>query len=84
MSGGVAIAQESNYHSAWLSDLYNKEGSHLRGLEKELSQSEPEPDIFLLVLSELVNYTVETSLNSDGPASFHLRNTSILYQQCLK
>ncbi|KAL7404441.1 hypothetical protein ABVT39_014826 [Epinephelus coioides] len=30
--------------------------------------SEPEPDILPLVLSELVNYTVETSLSSYGAA----------------
>ncbi|KAJ8399555.1 hypothetical protein AAFF_G00409660 [Aldrovandia affinis] len=64
--------------------LQRKERSHLRDLEKESSQSEPEPDIFPLVLSELVNYIVETSLSSDAPAIFHLADMSNLYQQRLE
>ena len=84
LSGGDAIAQELKYHRAFLTDLCNSERSHLRGLEKQSSQSEPEPDIFPLVLSELVSYIVETSLSSDGPVVFHLADMSKLYQQRLE
>ena len=66
LSGGDAIAQELKYHCACLCSLYNRERSHLRALEKEPFQSDSEPDIFPMVLSELVNYIVETSLSSDG------------------
>ena len=80
LSGGSAIAQLLKYHCVYLSDLYNRERSHLRGLEKELSQNQTEPDIFPLVLSKLVSYTVETSLCSDGPAIIHLVDMSKLCQ----
>ena len=84
LSGGDAIAQELKYHCACLSGLYNRERSHLKPLGKESSESEREQNMLPLVISELVNYIVETSLSSDGPAVFHLTDMSNLYQQRLE
>ena len=84
LSGSDAIAHELKYHCACLSGLYNRERSRLKALEKESSESEREPDMLPLVLSELVNYIVESNLSSDGPADFHLTDMSNLCQQCLE
>ena len=83
LGGGDAIAQELKYHRACLTALYNRERSHLRSLEKDLHQTKEESDVYPLVLSELVNYIVETSLNSDGPTVFSLADIYQLYQQRL-
>ena len=53
LSGGDAIAQELKYHHACLPDLYITEISQLKSLEKSSCQSEAEPDVYPLVLSEL-------------------------------
>ena len=84
LSGDDAIVQEMKYQHTYLSDLYNKERSHLKGFEKQSSQSELKPDNFPLVLSELVSYTIEVSLSTDGPAVFHLTDMNKLYQQHLE
>ena len=47
-------------------------------------QSEAEPDVHPLLLSELVNYMVETSLSSEGSAIFPLADISQLCTQRLK
>ena len=83
LGGGDAIAQELKYHRACLTALYNRERYHLRSLEKDSHQTKEEPDVYPLVLSELVNYIVETSLNSDGPTVFPLADIYQLYQQRL-
>ena len=83
LGGGDAIAQELKYHRACLTVLYNRERSHLRTLEKDSHQTNEEPDVYPLVLSELVNYTVESSLNSDGPKVFPLADICQLYKQRL-
>ena len=41
-------------------------------------------DVYPLVLSELVNYMVETSLSSEGPAIFPQADISQLYTQHLE
>ena len=84
LSGGDAIAQELKYHCACLSGLYNRERSHLKPLGKESSESEREQNMLPLVISELVNYIVESSVSSDGPAVFHLADMSNLCQHRLE
>ena len=83
LGGGDAIAQELKYHCACLAALYNRERSHLRSLEKDSHQTKHEPDTYPLVLSELVNYMIETSRQSDEPTRFPLSDISQLYQQRL-
>ena len=39
--GDDSIAQELEYHHAYFSDIYDRERSHLRGLEKESAKSKP-------------------------------------------
>lgn len=80
LGAGDAIAQELKYHLGCLPSLDNRERFHLRNLEKAHSHTE-ETDVFPLVLSELVNYIVETCLGSDGPVIFPLADISQLYQQ---
>lgn len=75
LSGADAIAQELKYHHLCLIHLYNREKLHLRRLEKESQSETIQPAIFLMALSELVTYIVETSLNSDGPSAFPLADT---------
>ena len=84
LSGGDAIAQELKYHHTCLTDLYNRETSHLKSLEKSSCRSEAEPDVYSLVLSELVNYMVETSLSSEGSAIYPLTDISQLHTQRLE
>ena len=57
LSGGDAIVQELKYHRTSLTDLYNRETSNL----KSFFQSEAEPDVYPLVLSELVSQRQMTS-----------------------
>lgn len=83
LGAGDPIAQELKYHLVCLTGLYNRERSHLRNLEKEQCHSE-EPDVYPLVLSELVNYIIETSLSSGSPATFPIAGISQLYQQRLE
>ena len=83
LSGGDAIAQELKYHLTCLTGLYNRKKSHLRTLKKESSQ-QTETDILPLVLSELVNYILETCRSSDGPTIFRLADMTNLYQQRLE
>ena len=66
-----------------LARLYNRERSHLTELVKEQFDCE-EVNVYPLVLSELVNYIVKTSLSSDGSAIFPLADISQLYQQRLE
>ena len=75
---------ELKHHPTCLTDLFNRETSRLKSLEKSSCRSEAEPDIYPLVLSELVNYMVETSLSLEGPAIFPLADISQLYKQRLK
>ena len=82
--GGDAIAQELKYHCTCLTYLYNREACHLKNVEKSSCRSEAEPDIYLLVLSKLVNYMVEISLSSEGPAMFLMADISKLYTQRLE
>ena len=72
LSGGDAIAQELNYHCTCPTDLYNRETSHLKSLEKSSCRSEAESDVYLLV---------KTSLSSESPAIFPLADISQLYTQ---
>ena len=78
LSVGDAMAQELKYHHSCLTRLYNRERSHLTGLVKEQCDRE-EVNVYPLVLLELVNYKVETSLSSDGSAIFPLADISQLY-----
>ena len=80
LGGRDAIAQELKYHRACLTALYNRQRSHLRSLEKVSHQTKDEPDAYPLFLSELVNYMIETSLQSDEPTVFPLVDISQLYQ----
>ena len=84
LSGGDAIAQELKYHRTCLTNLYNRETSHLKSLEKSSCRSEAEADVYPLVLSELVKYMVETSLSLEGPAIFPLADISQMYAQWLE
>ena len=83
LSGGDAIAQELKYHRVCLRALYNRERSHLRNLEKSSSATDLEPDVYPLLLSELVTYIVESSLCSEEPVTFRLADICHLYQQCV-
>ena len=78
LTGGDAITQELKYHRTCLIDLYNRKTSHLKILEKSSCWTEAEPDVCPIVISELVNYMVETSLSSEGPAIFPLADISQL------
>lgn len=84
LTGGDIIAQEFKYHGVCLSALYNRERAHMRKLEKVEADNEPEPDVYNLVLSELVTYLVESSLSSKGPVTFILIDICHLYEDCLK
>ncbi|KAJ8287036.1 hypothetical protein GJAV_G00046280 [Gymnothorax javanicus] len=66
LSGGDAIAQELKYHCTCLTALYNRETSNLKSLEKSSCQSEAEPDVYPLVLSELVNHMTAQSKERDA------------------
>ena len=72
------------YHRTCLTDLYNKETSHRKSLDKSFCRSEAGPDVYPLVLSELMTYMVEASLSSEGPAIFPLADISQLYTQRLE
>ena len=74
--GGDAIAQELKCHRACLTALYNRKRSHLRSLEKDSHHTKYEPDAYPLVLSELVNNMIETSLQLDEPTVFPLSDIS--------
>ena len=56
----------------------------MRKLEKSASAAKHEQDIYPLVLSELVNYIVETSIHSEDPTTFRLADICHLYQQHLE
>ena len=72
LSSADTIAQELKYHCKCFTALYNRETNHLRSLEKSSCQSEVKLNVYPLVLSELGNKMVETSLNSKYSAIFPL------------
>ena len=69
LSIGDAIAQELKYHLECLTDLYNRERSHLRATKRHEQECAPEEDAHPQAFSELVTYLVETSRSSEGSYS---------------
>ena len=84
LSIGDAIAQELKYHLECLTDLYNRERSHLRATKRHEQECAPEEDAHPQAFSELVTYLVETSRSSEGPTVFRLADIVNLYTKRLE
>ena len=84
LSGGDAIAQELKYHLKCLTDLYNRERSHLRATKRHEQECAPEEDAHPQAFSELLTYLVETSRSSEGPTVFRLADLVNLYTKRLE
>lgn len=82
LTGGDVIAQEFKYHNVCLRALYNRERAHLRNLEKRDTKSQP--DVYPMVISELVAYLVESNLCSKGPVTFCMPDICHMYQKRLE
>ena len=50
LTGGDVIAQQFKYHRTCLTALYNRERSHVNVLAKSQGRTEPEPNVYPLVL----------------------------------
>ena len=53
----------------------------MNNLAKSQGHTEPEPNVYTLVLSELIAHIVESSLHAEEPVTFHLPEICQLYQQ---
>ena len=84
LSIGDAIAQELKYHLECLTDLYNRERSHLRATKRHEQECAPEEDAHPQAFLELVTYLVETSRSSEGPTVFRLADIVNLYTKRLE
>ena len=67
-----------------MTDLYNRERSHLRATKRHEQECAPEEDAHPQAFSELVTYLVETSRSSEGPTVFRLADIVNLYTKCLE
>lgn len=79
LSAGDAIALELRYHLECLTDLYNRERSHLRATKRHEPECAPEEDAHSQAFSELITYLVETSRSSEDPTVFRLADLVNLY-----
>ena len=84
LTGGDVIAQQFKYHRTCLTARYNKERSNVNNLAKSQGRTEPEPNVYPRVLSELIAYSVESSLHVEEPVIFCLPDICQLYQQRLE
>ena len=81
---GDAIAQELKCHSAFLTDLYNRERTYLTATKRLEKERAPKEDAQPQAFSELVTYLVETTSSDEGPAVFQLADIVHPYAQCLQ
>ena len=72
LTGGDVVAKELKYHSICLTALYNRERAHLAAITRREKAQSREQEIYPLVFSELLAYTVETKTSNDSSVVFKL------------
>ena len=84
LTGGDIVAQELKNHRPCLTDLYNRERTHITTIAKGSKDESREKEIYPQVFSELLAYILETKLSTDGPVVFKLADLVSFYKQKLK